>query len=326
MTDQKPADMNDVAPTILKHLVGQRGVVDQVAVALEAANADGKKMDHALLVGPPGMGKTALARVVASEMGTQLHEVLGQSLAAPSDLNALLLGAKDKDIIHVDEAHELDREYQTALYLALDQRKVLLQGRTKSGPQSIPLADFTLLLSTTDEYGLLQPLRDRMKLTLRFEFYKPEDLASVVRLRSRALGWDVDDDVLPLIARRARGTPRLALRLLQSCRRVCRAEAETAITHRHLLRACDLEGIDEIGLGPTEQQYLTSLAEGTTRLNVVASLLGLPARTVSQVVEPFLLRLGFVVKDDQGRRELTVKGREHLSQSAILRDPKGEHS
>lgn len=313
MADQRPTEVNEIAPTSLSHLVGQRGVVDQVAVALEAAFADGKKVDHALLVGPPGMGKSALARVVACEMATELHEVLGQSVSNAADLNALLLGAKDKDVIHIDEAHELDKTFQTALYIALDQRRVILQGRAKAGPQSIPLADFSLLLSTTDEYGLLQPLRDRMKLTLRFEFYGADELATVVRQRSRALGWGVHDDVPPLIAERSRGTPRLALRLLQSCRRVCRAGGESVVTTGHLLRACQLEGIDALGLGPTEQRYLTVLSEGASRLNVVASMLGLPARTVSQVVEPFLLRLGLVVKDDGGRRELTAKGREHLS-------------
>jgi Holliday junction DNA helicase RuvB len=313
MADQRPTEVNDVAPTSLSHLVGQRGVVDQVAVALEAAFADGKKMDHALLVGPPGMGKSALARVVACEMATQLHEVLGQSITNAADLNALLLGAKDKDVIHVDECHELNKEYQTALYMALDQRRIVLQSRSKSGPQSIPLADFTLLLSTTDEYGLLQPLRDRMKLTLRFGFYSVEELTTVLLQRGRALGWEVHEELLPLIAGRSRGTPRLALRLLQSCRRVCRAEGESVITLGHLRRACDLEGIDDLGLGPTERQYLDVLAGGASRLNVVASMLGLPARTVSQVVEPFLLRLGLIVKDDQGRRQLTAKGREHLS-------------
>jgi Holliday junction DNA helicase RuvB len=313
MADQRPTEVNDIAPTSLSHLVGQRGVVDQVAVALEAAAADGKKMDHALLVGGPGLGKSQLAKVVAAEMGTGFHEVLGQSISGPADLNALLLGAKDKDVIHIDECHELDREFQTSLYLALDQRRVILQSRAKGGPQSIPLGDFTLLLSTTDEYGLLQPLRDRMRLVLRFQFYSDEDLATLTLQRAEAMGWELHEEVLPLIAERSRGTPRLALRLLQSCRRVCRAVGESVIILGHLRRACELEGIDRLGLGPTERQYLDVVAGGASRLNVVASMLGLPARTVSQVVEPYLLRLGLAVKDDQGRRELTAKGRDHLS-------------
>lgn len=309
-------DISDVSPTSLSHLVGQRSVVEQVRVALDAAQQDGKKVDHALLVGPPGCGKTQCAKVVAAEMCSGFHEVLGQTVASPSDFNALLLGTKDRDVVLIDEAHELKREYQTALYVALDQRRIILQGgKSSRTPQSIPLADFTLLLATTDEFKLLQPLRDRMKLALRFEFYSPEELVVLLRQRCRALRWPVDEAVLAPIALRSRGTPRLALRLLQSCRRVCRSEGEVAVSVEHLERACELEGIDRLGLGPTEQQYLRALAEGASRLNVIASRLGLPSRTVADVTEPFLIRSGLVAKDDQGRRQLTAEGRNHLSKS-----------
>lgn len=178
--------------------------------------------------------------------------------------------------------------------------------------QSLPLADFTLLLSTTDEYCLLEPLRDRMKLVLRFQFYSDAELTILLRQRCKALNWPVDEAVFPLIAVRARGTPRLALRLLQSARRVCRSEGERTITLANLGRACLLEGIDGLGFGPIEQQYLRILSEGDSRLNVIASRLGLPPRTVSQVVEPFVIRAGFVVKDDNGRRQLTSQGRDHV--------------
>jgi Holliday junction DNA helicase RuvB len=178
----------------------------------------------------------------------------------------------------------------------------------------LPLADFTLLLSTTDEYCLLQPLRDRMKLLLRFDFYTPEELTTVVVQRAKGLGWDVQETAFPMIAARARGTPRLALRLLQAARRVCRSQGGHTITLAHLETACELEGIDALGLGPTEQKYLTILAHGPTRLNVIASTLGLPTRTVSQVTEAFLIRAGLIAKDDQGRRQLTQQGREHVQQ------------
>jgi Holliday junction DNA helicase RuvB len=307
-------EMNDIAPSSLSHLIGQRGVVDQVTVALDAAFADGKKMDSALLVGPPGVGKSALARVIAAEMATELHEVLGQSITDTGELNALLLAAQHKDVVHIDECHELNKEYQTALYLACDQRKIFLSSNGKGRmPQSIPIADFTLLLSTTDEYCLLQPLRDRMRLTLRFDFYGGDDLAHMVQHRSRALHWVVDEEVFGQIAQRSRGTPRLALRLLQSCHRVCRANGDNEITVEHLQRACALEQIDALGLGPTEQKYLSLLAEGSSRLNVIASILGLPSRTVAEVTEPFLIRSGLLSKDDQGRRQLTSLGHQHVS-------------
>ena len=307
-------EINDVTPTSLSHIIGQRSVVEQVKVAVEAAFADGKKFDHALLVGPPGLGKTQIAAVIAREMATDLHEVLGQSIRNPADLNAVLLATQAKQIVHFDEIHEMKREYMTALYRAVEERKLFVQGRS-SRVQSIPLSDFTVLLSTTDEFSVLQPLRDRMRLVLRFSFYSGEELTILLRQRSRALNWAVEEAVFPLIAQRARGTPRLALRLLQSARRVCRSEGERAITLAHLQRACLLEQIDPLGLGPTEQQYLRIVAEGDSRLNVIASRLGLPPRTVSQVTEPFLLRAGFLVKDNQGRRQSTALGREHLVNS-----------
>lgn len=308
-------EINDAAPTSLADLVGQRSVLAQVQVALDAARQDSIKFPSALLTGGAGLGKSQLARVVAQEMATDFIEILGQSIREPADMNAVLLSATERAVCHIDECHELDKEFQVALYLAIDQKKVLLNTRSSQGPQAIPLADFTLLLSTTDEYALLQPLRDRMRLVLRFQFYSQQELVEVLRHRGRALRWAVNEDVLPQIARRSRGTPRLALRLLQACRRVCRAEGQSGITLAHLERACLLEQIDPLGLGPLDQQYLAVLAEGTNRLNVIGSRLGLHARTVAEVVEPFLIRMGLVVKDDQGRRELTAEGREHLSRS-----------
>src|SRR5262245_42499216 len=308
-------EVNDAAPTALAHLIGQRNVVQQVKVALDAARHDQKKFDSALLVGPPGTGKTQTATIIAQEMASQYHEVLGQSITCTADFNALLLGAKERDVVLIDEAHELEREYQTALYMALDQRRVFLQsGKTGRTPQSIPLADFSLLLATTDEFKLLQPLAQRMRLVLRFSFYSADELVHLLRQRSRALQWSVHDKVFAPIAERSRGTPRLALRLLQACRRVCRSEGQNSITLKHLERACLLEQIDKLGLGPSEQHYLRVLLEGASRLNVIASMLGLPPRTLAEVTEPFLIRSGLVIKDDQGKRELTAKGREHLSQ------------
>ena len=308
LDEQRASEVNDFAPTSLSHIVGQKSVVEQVRVALDASFEDNRKMDSCLMVGPPGCGKSALANVIAQEMATDFVEVLGQSIAKPSDLNALLLGAKDKAVVHIDEAHELRTDHQTALYLALDQRKLCLSGGRSV--QSLPIADFTVLLSTTDEYCLLQPLRDRMRLLLRFEFYSTEELTVVLRHRAKCLRWNVDDDVLPLIAQRARGTPRLALRLLQSCYRIVRSKGETVITIEHLSRACVLEQVDELGLGPVEQRYVMILKDGPMRLNVMASLLGLPSRTIAEVTEPFLIRAGLLTKDDQGRRQLTAAGYE----------------
>jgi len=314
MGSDRLADINDVRPASVSHLIGQPFVREQIALGLDAAQQDRKKFDHALLVGPPGMGKTAAAQVIAAEMGTDYLEVLGQSLQGVADLNALLLQAADRAVVFVDEAHELDKGLQTALFLALDQRRVLLQGPRRGGaPVAVPLKDFTLLLASTEEFQLLQPLRDRMRIVLRFQYYQPDDLEKIARMRAASLGWEVEPGVFPRIAERSRGTPRIALRLLQAAHRVARAEAAELVTTGHLERACSLEGIDRLGLGPTEQQYLGILLEGPTRLNLLASRLGLPSRTVADVTEPFLVRCGLVVKDEQGRRQLTDKGRDHAA-------------
>ena len=304
------SEINSAVPTSLSHLVGAKHIIAQVTTALDAAFEDGTRLDHALLVGGPGLGKSQLASVIAHEMAVDFHEVLGQSITGIGDLNALLLNAKDKDIVHIDECHQLDKTYQTALYLAVDKKSIFVN--SKRSPQPIPIADFTLLLSTTDEYCLLQPLRDRMKLTLRFEFYTEDELTTLLRHRCKALGWDVDQEVLPLIAARSRGTPRIALRLLQACRRVCRSQGDHAITILHFNRACLLEQIDDMGLGPVERKYLSILADGPARLNVVSTILGLPTRTVSEVTEQFLIRSGLIDKDRAGLRQLTAKGLEHV--------------
>jgi len=337
-------DINDIRLSSISNIIGQQAVKEQVRVALDAAQQDGRKFDHAMLVGSPGLGKTQISQIIGAEMAMDYHELLGQSIKSVADLNAVLIAATDRAVVFVDEAHELDKSLQTALYLALDKRKVIIQGNRKgSTPMSVPISDFTLLMASTDEFQLLQPLRDRMRLVLRFEFYTPEELVTILRMRLRALGWELDEQdrmrlvlrfefytpeelvtilrmrlralgweldeqVLPLIAQRSRGTPRLALRLAQSAHRVARSEGDRSITLNHLERACLLEGTDSLGLGPTEQRYLRIVSAGPTRLNVIASRLGLPTRTVAEVVEPFLIRSGMVVKDDGGKRQLTAEG------------------
>ena len=303
-------EVNNAIPSSLNHLVGQKAVIAQVGTALDAAFQDGSKFDHSLLVGSPGLGKSQLASVIAQEMATDFHEVLGQSITGIGDLNALLLNAGDKDVVHIDECHEMPKQLQTALYQVVDKRTIIV--KSKRSPHGIPVSDFTLLLSTTDEYLLLQPLRDRMKLTLRFEFYSEEELTKMLVQRSHALQWEVEETIYPCIAKRSRGTPRWALRLLQSCRRVCRSEGAETITVQHFERACALEQIDELGLGVQERKYLSILVDGSARLNIIASILGLPTRTVSNVTEQFLIRAGLIDKDKSGMRQLTSKGLKHI--------------
>jgi holliday junction DNA helicase RuvB len=312
-------EINDVQPTSLSHLIGNRGVTNQVKVAMDAAFEDDHRFPHAVMVGPPGMGKSTLASVISKEMAVPFHEVLGQNLRNTGDLNSLLLQTEPRAIIHIDEVHEAPTAIQTALYMALDKRQIMVRGG--STVTALPVNDFTLLLSTTEEHDILQPLRDRMRLTLRFDFYTELDLFQVVATRAKGLGWDIDDVIPSLIASRGRGTPRIALKLLQAARRCCRAAGESLITAAHLRQACELESIDPFGLGFIEQKYLSLLVDGPRRVNVIASALGIPAKTLTSVQEPTLIRLGLIDKDDVSRRYLTSKGREHLFRTIADESP-----
>ena len=313
------SDINDYRPTSIKQFRGQPGVVDQVMVALDAAHQDGRRFDHAMMTGGPGLGKTEIARLISLEMGTDCFEYLGGSVQSVSDLNAILLSTTDRAVVTFDEGHELPRPVQTALFLAIDKKSVILQGSRKGAtPITVPIADATILICSTEEYLLLPPLRDRMRLNLRFMPYPTEDIEKILTARLYGLNWPVEDGVLSEIALRSRGVPRLGLRIAQASHRVARSLGETTITQSHLERACQLESLDPKGLGPTDTAYMQILLDGPSRLNVIASRLGLPAKTVSEVNEPYLIRCGLIVKDDQSRRQLTAEGREHLSSQGQL--------
>jgi holliday junction DNA helicase RuvB len=308
-------EINDVTPTSLSHVAceSNQGVIEQCRVAIDAAFADQRRFDTTLITGPAGTGKSSLGFVISQEMAVPFHELLGQNLRTPADLNNLLLSCESKSICLIDEIHEAPQAIQTALYMALDKRQIMVRGG--SSVQALPVEDFTLIAATTEPYMVLEPLRQRAKLHLELSFFTEGDLATVVERRSRGLSWDIDQKISPLIARRARGTPRLALRLLQAARRVTRSQGQTFTTVEHLAYACRLEQLDSLGLGPLEQKYLQLLDDegGGRRLNLLASALGVPAKTLSSVTEPFLIRAGLVDKDDASRRVLTQKGRQHLS-------------
>lgn len=297
-------EVNDAAPNRLAGMIGNSRVRDQIATAIASAKADDTRCDHCLLVGPGGVGKSLAASIIANEMEANFREILGENIKTPADLNGIFLKAKEKDVIHIDEAHLLS--CQETLYPVIDKRVVTIQAGKKI--VSLPIADCTILLSTTHEFMLHDSLRSRMKITLRYDYYKGEDLEKIVKERCKLLNWKYEMAILPEIAKRSKGLPRLALRLCQSARRVSRSVNDTTIRMKHLVRATELEGINEYGLDVTEQKYLKQLADGPVRLNCIATILGLPPRTISDVTENYLIRAGYITKDEQGKRILTDRG------------------
>lgn len=304
-------DVKDFRPQAIDEMVGQHGVVEQVRVGLKAAKMDDTAYPHTLAVGPAGVGKTQLAHLIADSMNTSFSETLGESLSNAAQLNQFLLAGTqvDRAVLVIDEAHSIPKPQQTRLLIALSENKLVYEGH--KGPQSIPLGRFTLIMASTEQWSLLGPLISRLRV-LNFDYYSPLELTTLLDRRVKGLGWAVEAGVLTDIAKRGRGVPRHALNLLASARMVARSEGHKTIRIDDANRAFALEGVDELGLGPVERAYLDRLSSGPSRLNVVASVLGLPSRTV-QGIESTLIRFDLITKTNSGTRELTRAGRDHLA-------------
>lgn len=299
--------------TTIDHWIGQPEVIARFRVALEAAWNDGSRLPHMLFVGPPGVGKTELSHLAAREMGVTLHERLAQTLVTPGAVNALLLGANDKEIIFIDEVHELAPPIQTALYRAMEDRQVFVRGRDNQ-TFAMPINDLSILAATTDEYSLLPPMRDRFKVILPFTFYDVESLAQIATQRAGMMGILLTEDIAQEIAKRSRGTPRLVVRLIEACHRYARSKGDSQVTEDHFTATLKLEGLDDLGLGPDEQRYLRHLSQRQepVRLTVLESALGIHRKTLQTVVEPFLLRVGLIERSERGRT-ITEQGLRHLN-------------
>lgn len=301
-------------PQTIDHFVGARHIKERVRVALEATwnQGNGCVFPHTLALGPGGLGKTEISRIIAREMGVELVETLGQSLRSTGELNAALMQAEGGCLL-IDEAHSLTADIQVALLKVLQEGMIFLPQRSSGRVQTLTLKPFCLIAATTDEWALTRPLVDRFRLLLRFEHYGIDDLTTLVEQRARSMGINLDGAVANLIATRSKGVPRLAIRLLDACIRTMQAEASERITADTFHRTCALEQIDALGLDVLEQRYLRLLRENDDclRLNVIASSLGLPRATVERSIEPFLIRSTLITKDDAGRR-LTSAGLEHV--------------
>lgn len=313
MSSQRP-EINTVALPTLDEVIGQREAVERLRVAVAAAKADDRPLEHLLLTGSGGTGKTALTQIVAATMGVPFKETLASALNE-GGMAAFLLDAAEKQILFVDEVHELSDENVTLCYRALAERKLFLPGRSKA--RSLPLSAFTMVAATTNPEHLPPSFKDRFT-EVALDFYSPNELAAIVAQRAAAMQWQVEPGVFQQIGKLGRGVPRLAIRLLSSSRTVCRSRGQTVITIEHFRYACKLEGKDGVlGLDRVERQLLTILdqAGGPVRLGVLASRLGRSPATVADA-EGYLLRCGLLLRTEQGR-VITPEGIEYLRHGVV---------
>ena len=315
---RKPEDIDAaLRPKSLDEFVGQRAARENLRVFIEAARQRGDALDHVLFFGPPGLGKTTLAQIIAKEMGVGFRATSGPVIAKSGDLAALLTNLEDGDVLFIDEIHRLNPAVEEVLYPAMEDRALDIM--IGEGPSArsvrIDLPKFTLVGATTRQGLLTTPLRDRFGIPVRLNFYTVEELEKVVTRAAYLLGLGIAEDGAREIARRARGTPRIAGRLLRRVRDFANVAGEVIVHVKIADAALNRLEVDSLGLDAMDRRYLTMIADiykgGPVGVETLAAGLSEPRDTIEEVIEPYLIQLGLVARTARGRC-LNANGWKHL--------------
>ena len=317
-SSRRPEDVDAaLRPKTLDEFVGQKAARENLRVFIEAARTRGDALDHVLFFGPPGLGKTTLAQIVAREMGVGFRATSGPVIAKSGDLAALLTNLEDGDVLFIDEIHRLNPAVEEILYPAMEDRALDLM--IGEGPSArsvrIDLPKFTLVGATTRQGLLTTPLRDRFGIPVRLTFYSVEELEKVIRRAAALLELGIADDGAREIARRARGTPRIAGRLLRRVRDFANVAGEASVSAKVADAALNRLEVDALGLDAMDRRYLTMIADiyrgGPVGVETLAAGLSEPRDTIEEVIEPFLIQLGLIARTARGRC-LNAGGWKHL--------------
>ncbi|MBK7283654.1 MAG: Holliday junction branch migration DNA helicase RuvB [Sphingomonadales bacterium] len=317
-SSRRPEDVDAaLRPKSLDEFVGQKAARENLRVFIEAARTRGDALDHVLFFGPPGLGKTTLAQIVAREMGVGFRATSGPVIAKSGDLAALLTNLEDGDVLFIDEIHRLNPAVEEILYPAMEDRALDLM--IGEGPSArsvrIDLPKFTLVGATTRQGLLTTPLRDRFGIPVRLTFYSVEELEKVIRRAAALLELGIADDGAREIARRARGTPRIAGRLLRRVRDFANVAGEASVSAKVADAALNRLEVDALGLDAMDRRYLTMIADiyrgGPVGVETLAAGLSEPRDTIEEVIEPFLIQLGLIARTARGRC-LNAGGWKHL--------------